>query len=69
MINTITDSHYGQRTRQGRHIAFMAKLMKDKNLTSIKGIGVDEQTAVCIDNNGKGKVFGINDSVSNGFTV
>jgi cyanophycinase-like exopeptidase len=38
----------------------MAKLMKDKNLTSIKGIGIDEQTAVCIDNNGKGKVFGIN---------
>lgn len=60
MINTITDSHYSQRTRQGRHIAFMAKLMKDKNLTSIKGIGIDEQTAVCIDNNGKGKVFGIN---------
>lgn len=58
--NTITDSHYTQRDRQGRHITFMARLMKDFAYTTIKGIGVDEQTAVCIDGSGIGKVYGLN---------
>jgi cyanophycinase len=62
LLNTITDSHYSQRTRQGRHIAFMARMMKDNMITDVKGIGIDEQTAVCIDENGIGKVFGINDA-------
>lgn len=60
MQNIITDSHYTQRDRQGRHITFLARLMKDFSYTSVKGIGVDEQTAVCIDELGIGKVFGIN---------
>jgi len=58
--NTITDSHYTQRDRQGRHITFLARMMKDLNYSSVKGIGIDEQTAVCIDANGIGKVYGIN---------
>jgi len=58
--NTITDSHYTQRDRQGRHITFMARLMKDFGYSNVKGIGVDEQTAVCIDETGLGKVYGIN---------
>jgi cyanophycinase len=63
LSNTITDSHYAQRTRQGRHISFMARLMKDFGYTStVKGIGVDEQTAVCIDAAGMGKVYGINNA-------
>jgi cyanophycinase-like exopeptidase len=63
MVNTITDSHYTQRTRQGRHIAMMARMMKDNStITTVKGIGIDEQTAVCIDGIGIGKVFGINDA-------
>jgi cyanophycinase len=63
LSNTITDSHYSQRTRQGRHIAFMARLMKDFGYsTTVKGIGVDEQTAVCIDAAGIGKVYGSNNA-------
>lgn len=63
LTNTITDSHYSQRSRQGRHISFMARLMKDFGYTSnVKGIGIDEQTAVCIDAAGMGKVFGINNA-------
>lgn len=58
--NVITDSHYTQRDRQGRHITFMARLIKDYGYTSVKGIGVDEETAVCIDHTGIGTVFGIN---------
>ena len=56
----ITDSHYSQRTRQGRHITFMARLMKDFGYTNIKGLGVDEQTAVCIDGAGMAQVYGNN---------
>ncbi len=58
--NSITDSHFTQRDRQGRLISFMARMMKDWNYTTVKGIGIDEQTAVCIDETGMGKVFGIN---------
>lgn len=60
MLNTITDSHYSQRDRQGRHITFLARLMKDFSYSTVKGIGVDEQTAVCIDETGIGKVYGTN---------
>lgn len=60
MQNTITDSHYSQCDRQGRHITFLARMMKDFNYAGIKGIGIDEQTAVCIDQAGAGKVYGIN---------
>jgi cyanophycinase len=62
LTNTITDSHYGQRGRQGRHISFMARAMKDWGYTTIKGIGVDEQTAVCVDATGNGKVYGVNNA-------
>jgi len=63
LANTITDSHYTQRDRQGRHITFMARLMKDFGYAAtVKGIGVDEQTAVCIDAAGMGKVYGLNNA-------
>ncbi len=45
--NIITDQHYSQRKRQGRHITFMARMKKDFGLDA-KGIAVDEKTAVCI---------------------
>lgn len=60
MQNTITDQHYTQRDRQGRHISFLARMMKDWNYIAVKGIGIDEETAVCIDATGIGKVYGIN---------
>lgn len=60
--NLITDSHYTQRDRQGRHITFMARLMNTMGFTNIKGLGIDEQTAVCIDQNGIANVFGINNA-------
>jgi cyanophycinase-like exopeptidase len=62
LANTITDSHYTQRDRQGRHIAFMARMMKDYGFNLVKGIGVDEQTAVCTDGTGKCIVFGLNNA-------
>lgn len=56
--NVIADQHYSQRARQGRHVAFMARLVKDFTVASPIGIGVDEKTAVAIEENGSAKVFG-----------
>lgn len=58
--NTISDQHYSQRNREGRHVTFMARLVKDFSIKQPKGIAVDEKTAVCIDNNGNATVMGTN---------
>ncbi|MDW3212030.1 MAG: cyanophycinase [Reichenbachiella sp.] len=55
--SVITDTHYDNPDRRGRHITFMARMNKDWGMNA-KGIGVDEATAVCIDENGRGYVFG-----------
>ncbi|MEI7584544.1 Type 1 glutamine amidotransferase-like domain-containing protein [Runella sp.] len=55
--NTITDTHYSNRSRHGRHLTFLARMKTDWKMTA-KGIGVDEKTSVCIDEKGIAKVFG-----------
>lgn len=55
--NVITDSHFGKRERLGRLIAFVARLSKEQGRTDLAGIGVDEYTALCIDDAGVGRVF------------
>jgi cyanophycinase len=55
--NTITDTHYSNRSRHGRHLAFLAR-MKTDGIKRPKGIGVDEKTSVCIDEKGIARVFG-----------
>jgi cyanophycinase len=63
LANIITDSHYGERDRFGRHFAFLARLVKDFGVGSgsVKGIGVDEETAACIDENGLATIYGTGD--------
>ena len=56
--NVITDQHYLTRSREGRSVVFLARIFKDWNVPA-KAIAADERTAVCIDNLGKAKVFGI----------
>jgi len=53
----ITDTHYDNPSRKGRHMAFMARILKDWNIQA-KGIACDEFTAVCIDTSGVANVFG-----------
>lgn len=55
--HTITDTHYDNPDRRGRHFAFLARLTTDYGFRA-KGIGVDEYTAVCIDEQGVARVFG-----------
>ncbi len=58
MQGMITDTHFGQRDRMGRLLAFIARLRQDGTAASIVGIGVDEDTSMFIDRNRVGHVDG-----------
>ncbi len=58
----VTDSHYNRiqddgYDRKGRNVAFMARMATDWEMAP-RGIGVNEYTAVAVDENGLGRVFG-----------
>lgn len=53
----ITDSHFGKRDRLGRLVTFVARIAKEQSTSEITGIGVDENTALCIDGDRVGRVF------------
>jgi cyanophycinase-like exopeptidase len=57
LTNVITDTHYDNPDRRGRHTVFIAKQTKATN-TAIYGIACEEYVAVCIDTNGIARVFG-----------
>ena len=56
----ITETHFSERNRQGRLIAFLARILADNmlSLADAYGIAVDENTCLVIDNTGKTKVYG-----------
>jgi cyanophycinase len=58
MEKVITDSHFVTRDRMGRLMAFMARIIKDGWSSMVKGIGVDEETAVCVEGNGSASIKG-----------
>lgn len=53
--NVITDTHYDNPDRRGRHTTFIARF---KVFTTIYGIACNEYTAVCIGNDGIAHVYG-----------
>ena len=55
--NTITDTHYEQRERPGRHIGFLARMATALQGQAF-GIASNEYTAACIDENGMARAFG-----------
>ncbi|MCS7037783.1 MAG: Type 1 glutamine amidotransferase-like domain-containing protein [Saprospiraceae bacterium] len=57
LANTITDTHYDQRERSGRHFAFLARLTHAHG-ERFYGIACNEYVAVCIDTTGRAIVFG-----------
>ena len=57
MANLITDTHYDNPDRRGRHIAFLARLFTDYG-QPFYGIGNEEYTAVCIDENNIAHAYG-----------
>lgn len=58
MDGVITDSHYDDPDRRGRHFAFLARSMQEYGLTDVKGIACNEYTAVCVSPDGTARVFG-----------
>ena len=57
LSNTITDTHYDNRNRKGRHTTFLARILVDYGIKA-KGIACDETISVCIQNNGQAIVYG-----------
>ena len=57
LANVITDTHYDNPNRKGRHSVFLARILTDTG-TAGYGIACDEYTAVCIDTNGIASVYG-----------
>ncbi len=57
LSEVITDTHYDNPLRKGRHMVFLARILQDYSHEA-KGIACDEYTAVCIDSMGTARVFG-----------
>ncbi|HEU4411339.1 MAG TPA: cyanophycinase [Polyangiaceae bacterium] len=57
--NVITDSHFAQRDRMGRLAAFAARL-HDAGAATVRGVGVDERTALLVEADGLATVVGQN---------
>ncbi len=55
--NLVTDTHYHDRDREGRHSAFMARIASTTG-QRVFGIACDEYAAVNIDANGIARVYG-----------
>jgi len=55
--NTIFDTHFDDRSRDGRLLVFLAKAAFERNIRA-RAIACNESTAVCIDENNKAIVFG-----------
>ncbi len=55
--DVIFDTHFIERGRFGRLIPFLINY-NSAHSVNILGVGLDDKTAICIDNNGIGKVFG-----------
>jgi cyanophycinase-like exopeptidase len=57
LSEVITDTHYDDPDRRGRHAGFLARLIEDYQYFPI-GIGCEEYTAVCVDETGKAYAYG-----------
>lgn len=57
LSDVITDTHYDNPSRKGRHVAFLARILTDYGVAA-KGIACEEYTAVCIDETGLAHVYG-----------
>lgn len=55
--DVITDTHYDNPNRKGRHVAFLARIFNDWGVEA-KGIACDEFTAVCVDPAGNAVAYG-----------
>ena len=55
--HVITDTHFTNRARQGRLIAFVGRLAQEENDLAVTGLGIDQDTALLIDGDGVGRFY------------
>jgi beta-aspartyl-peptidase (threonine type) len=55
LAHTITDTHFVQRDRLGRLLAFVARLAKDHHTAAITGLGVDQDSALLVEADGNAR--------------
>ena len=60
LSNVVTDTHFAKRDRLGRLIVFVARAARDKQ-EGMVGIGVDEDTALCVEADGSARVHSLVD--------
>jgi cyanophycinase len=58
LSGTIIDTHFDQRQRMGRLMAFIARQIQDGVSRSVLGIAISEETSLVIDRNGLARVMG-----------
>ncbi len=54
---TITDTHFVQRKRLGRLLAFVARLAKDRHTAAITGLAVDQDSALLVNADGEARLL------------
>jgi cyanophycinase len=54
----ITDTHFDTRKREGRLLTFMGRILEDRKAERVRGIGVDEKTALLVEPDGMAHVVG-----------
>lgn len=59
MAHVVTDTHFNARDRLGRLIAFVAQVRASGDAKAI-GIGVDEESALCVESSGAAKLYSRN---------
>lgn len=60
LANTITETHWSERDRMGRSIAFLARIIQDglRTWETASVLACDEGVAACIDRRGASRIFG-----------
>jgi len=61
LSNVVTDTHFAKRERLGRLIVFVARAAQEKGRDDVVGIGVDEDAALCVEADGSGRVYSLDD--------
>ena len=60
LAHVVTDTHFTARKRLGRLIAFLAQVRTSSDPAAI-GLGIDQDSALCVDARGTGRLFAKND--------
>jgi cyanophycinase len=58
LADTLADTHFVTRDRMGRLLVFMARILASGSVKQIRGIGIDEQTAVLLTPDRKSSIVG-----------